>query len=96
MSGEAETNEAGPPEPTDTRRFIAGDDLWIARVAGEGLGGTGVIGTARFAVVQFFREAESAPRFSALLPSGRFRHLYESELVELLRAAKPLPPPPSS
>ncbi len=93
MSTEPGTDPGIPPEPVDTRRFAAGDDRWIARLAGEGLGGTGIIGTARFAVVHFFREGESAPRFSALLPAGRFEHIYNSELVELLRAARPLPPP---
>ncbi len=93
MSAEPETHDVNPPELTDTRRFTAGNDVWLARVAGEGLGGTGVFGTAHFAVVLFFREGERAPRFSALLPAGRFPDLYDSELVELLRAARPLPPP---
>ncbi len=95
MSTDPETHEPAPELP-DRRRFAAGNDVWIAQLAGEGLGGTGVLGLAHFALVQFFREGESAPRFSALLPAGRFPHLYDSELVELLRAAKPLPPPPSS
>ncbi len=92
MSTEPESDE-GAAELTDARRFAADDHAWIARLAGEGLGGTGAIGPARFAVVQFFREGERAPRFSALLPAGRFQHLYDSELLELLRAARPLPPP---
>ncbi len=95
MSSEPETPEPAPELP-DTRRFAAGSDVWLARVAGEGLGGAGVVGAARFAVVHFFREDESAPRYSALLPAGRFQHLYDSELVELLRAARPLPPPQRS
>ncbi len=96
MSSEPETPAATAPEPADARRFAAGQDVWIARLAGEGLGGTGVMATARFAIVHFFREGESAPSFSALLPAGRFPHLYDSELVELLRAAKPAPPPERS
>ncbi len=96
MSIEPEPSETGAPESNQARHFAAGNELWIARLAGKGLGGTGVIGTAPFALVHFFREGESAPRFSALLPAGRFEHVYDSELVELLRAAKPLPPPERS
>ncbi len=90
---EPEAPGASPPEDPSARRFTADDTVWIARLAGEGLGGTGVLGTARFAMVHFFREGEPAPRFGALLPAGRFADLYDSELVELLTAAKPLPPP---
>ncbi len=93
MSSAPETPPATPPEAEAERSFAAGDERWLARVAGDGRGGTGVIGTARFAVVHFVREGERFPRFSALLPAGRFGHLYDSELVELLRAARPLPPP---
>ncbi len=93
MSAEPETQAGTPEEIDDARHVAAGDERWVARLTGEGLGGTGVIGTARFAVVHFFLEGERAPRFSALLPAGRFPHLYDSELVELLRAARPLPPP---
>ena len=92
MSTEPDASPA-TPEPADARRFAVGDQPWLARVAGAALGGTGRLGTARFVVVHFFREGERAPRSGALLPAGRFEHLYDSELVELLRAAKPLPPP---
>ena len=82
-----------PPDDRAAREFTVDEHRWIARLAGEGLGGTGVVGTARFAVVHFFRDGERAPRFDALLPAGRFADLYDSELAELLAAARPLPPP---
>ncbi len=94
MSASEPTTPAdAQPEDPGARRFTVDDAVWIARLAGEGLGGTGVLGTARFAMVHFFRDGESAPRFGALLPAGRFSDLYDSELVKLLTAAKPLPLP---
>jgi len=84
-----------PPDDRAAREFTVGEHRWIARLVGEALGGTGAIGTARFAVLHFVREGERVPRFAALLPAGRFAHLYDSELAELLAAARPLPPPES-
>ncbi len=93
MSTQPDTPRPSSPEERPSRRFAVGDERWIARLAGEGLGGTGVIGTARFALVEFFREGEASPRSSALLAAGRFADLYDSELTELLAAARPVPPP---
>jgi len=93
MSTEPAPQQGAPPDGAATRRFTAGEQAWIARLAGETLGGTGMLGTVRIAVVDFFREDERAPRFQALLPTGDFEHLYDSELARLLASARPLPPP---
>lgn len=93
MNGTPETDQGTVPESQDGRPFTAAGVRWIAQLAGVGLGGTGRLGTASFAAIHFFQEGESAPRFEALLPRGRFQDLYESELAELLGAARALPPP---
>ncbi len=93
MSTQPDAPHPSSPAEGLTRRFAVGDQHWIARVAGEGLGGTGAIGPARFALVEFFREGEASPRSSTLLAAGRFADLYDGELAELLASARPLAPP---
>lgn len=82
-----------PGQHAPERAFQASGRTWVARVAGEGLGGTGRLATATFVIVHFLAEGEQAPRFEALLPRGRFDGLFDSELQELLARARPLPPP---
>jgi hypothetical protein len=70
---------------------------WSARVVGEVVGGTGARGSAYLAVVQFYPaggdagEGRGATPREALIPRGRFEYLYDEELIELFRAARPLP-----
>lgn len=79
-----------PLEPVGlARTFAVGDERWVARVAGAGLGGTGNLSSARFVIIRFCREGEDAARCEALLPAGHFEHLYDSELARLLATARP-------
>lgn len=85
-----------PPEETASpgeRRFTVDGRSWTARDAGEGLGGTGRLGIARFSLIHFVAEGETAPRYETLLPAGAFPHLFDAELARLLASARPLPPP---
>ncbi len=85
--------EAKPQEAQagdGARSFQVGDESWVARVAGTGLGGTGHLASARFVGVQFFRAGEAEPSFEALLPVGRFELLFDSELAQLLATARPI------
>ncbi len=93
MNATPDAPEGTVPEEPDTRAFTVAGVHWLGRLAGVGLGGTGRAGTAPFALIHVFQEGESAPRFEALVPPGRFHDLYDSELAELLGAARPLPPP---
>jgi hypothetical protein len=79
------------------RSFTLEGREWVARIAGEGVGGTGARGGAYLVAVQFHPagdgaegDREDSPR-EALLPRGRFELLYEEELRELFRTARPLP-----
>lgn len=75
------------------RRFTVDGETWIARVAGRaGVGTTGPVAGV-IAVVHFFRAEEpDAPVRQAYLVASRFEALYEEELLELFRSAKPIPP----
>ncbi len=71
------------------RTFHVDNVEWIARVTGEGSGGTGALGPAPFVAIRFFRSDEpSRPRREALLPRGAFENLYDTELVELFHRAR--------
>ncbi len=90
-----EANDTGlGAAPDGDRGFDAHGRSWTARVAGDGLGGTGKLGVARLSLVHFMAQGETAPRFEALIATGTFQRLYERELVDLLARAQPLPPPP--
>jgi hypothetical protein len=91
------------------RAFTVDGRDWVARIAGEGVGGTGARGGAYLVAIRFYPAHASARSGDeevareqgrrgaavreALLPRGRFRLLYDEELVELFRSAKPIPPP---
>ncbi len=72
------------------RTFRQGDETWVARVAGTGLGGTGRFASARFVSVRFFRAGAAAPSFEALIPAGALQDLFDSELARLLATARPI------
>lgn len=80
------------PEAGETgdRTFTVDGCSWTARLAGEGLGGTGRLGLAAIAIVQFFADGEDSPSREAIMPAGRFGSLFESELGALLARARPL------
>lgn len=73
------------------REFTVDGEVWLARLAGEGVGGTGTGAVAFLVAVRFYSAAapEQAVR-EVLIPRGRFEMLYDEELVELFRTARPL------
>ncbi len=89
MTDAADRPQEAPSDDAQ-RSFLSGDELWVARVAGAGLGGTGQFASARFVSVRFFRTGAAAPSFEALLPAGRFQDLFDSELAQLLASAQPI------
>lgn len=82
--------ERGAAPAQHERNLMVDGKEWSARVVGEVVGGTGARGSAYLAVVQFHPAGGDAPR-EALIPRGRFEYLYDEELIELFRAARPLP-----
>jgi hypothetical protein len=85
---EPQAPEVGPAG--GGRSFRVGEEAWVARVAGTGLGGTGHLASARMVIVRFFRAGDERPASEALLPAGRFDHLFDDELARLLASARPL------
>jgi hypothetical protein len=87
--------ERGTASSTERVFRVEGRE-WAARIAGEGVGGTGAHGGAYLVAVQF-RLAPgqedstrgAAPR-ETLLARGRFEMLYDEELVELFHTARPI------
>lgn len=87
-----QSDRPGDAVPGVHRTFTVDGEDWIARVAGEGTVGTGA--PAFLAVIWFYKAAEpDLPLKETLLPRGRLEQLHEMELQELLRIARPLPPP---
>lgn len=83
-----------PAVPPGERRFIANGEEWIARIAGEAMGGTGWAGGAHFVSIRFCRaDAPDVPLREVLTAGGRFDFLYDEELVDLLRRAVRIVPP---
>lgn len=89
------------PEHEGAVRFEADGEVWLARIAGKGAGGTGATGLGLVEAVHFMREAEpDTPAREALIERGRFADLFESELIELWRESRaivpaaPAAPPP--
>ena len=81
------------PNPRD-RSFVLDDVEWTAHIAGESAAGAGAGSAHAYLVaVQFTRKGDPYPSREALLPRGRFQHLFDDELRDLLRAARPIPPP---
>jgi hypothetical protein len=89
-----EPDAAGLPEPeaeSGPRAFRMGDETWLARPAGEGLYGTGRLGSARLAAVHFFRASEpERPVREALVSASAFRRLEGTELRALYEHATPI------
>jgi hypothetical protein len=84
------SSESGPA--IVEREFTVDGEEWLARIVGEGVGGTGAGAVAYLVAVRFYpagKPGEAARE--ALLPRGRFEMLYEEELIELFRTARPIP-----
>lgn len=95
----ADEPPSGPPrelprDATPSRTFEADGVAWQARLAGKGAWGTGSYGLGLVEAVHFAIAASPAvPLREALVPSGSFEYLFDSELVELLAGATPIEPP---
>ncbi|HET9984712.1 MAG TPA: hypothetical protein VFQ38_14040 [Longimicrobiales bacterium] len=91
----ASNGNAAPPEPSppEGRAFIHAGRPWIARLAGGGMAGTGRVGFGLIEAVHFFRDGAERPSFEALIPRGRFHELFDHELSQLLREARPIAAP---
>lgn len=81
----------------EQREFEADGQSWIAWTSGAGAYGTGVLGTAQVAAVHFGRpDAPEVPVLEALAPAGDFHALFDDELIQLLRSARPIVEPIAS
>lgn len=71
--------------PAPPRAFLARGVEWLARVAGQGTGGTGRVAIARVEAIRFARATEPE-RVAAevLVPCAKLDELYDDELAELL------------
>lgn len=82
-----------PPAPPPTRRLEVDGEPWIARVEGEGTIGHGRMARAGLVAVRFFREDDDKGTVrETYLPKALFDTLYDEELVELMRRARPIEP----
>lgn len=87
-------NAASPcPTLPEARAFTHAGRTWTARLAGNGMAGTGRLGFGLVQAVHFFRDGAEHPSFEALIPRGRFHGLFDDELRQLLRDARPIPAP---
>ena len=77
-------------EETVARAFTVDGRNWTARLAGQGLAGTGHLGLATIALVRFYQEGDETPRCEAIIAAGRFSELFEAELAALLASARPV------
>lgn len=83
-----------PRDATPPRTFAAEGVVWQARLAGKGAWGTGSYGLGLVEAIHFALAASpTVPLREALVPSGRFEYLFDSELVDLLAGATPIEPP---
>jgi hypothetical protein len=75
------------------RQFEHGGRCWIARLAGHGGLGTGVLGLGAIDAVHFLdAAAPDRPLREALIARGRFPLLFDAELRQLCDAARPIRP----
>jgi hypothetical protein len=80
-----------PEAEVGERAFRMGEETWLARPAGEGLYGTGRLGSARLAAVHFFRASEpERPVREALVSVSEFGRLDGTELSALYERATPI------
>jgi hypothetical protein len=75
----------------DARQFVHENVRWVAWLSGRSAWGTGAYGLGLVEAVHFgHADSPTVPLYEALLARGRFECLYDSELIELLRGAKPI------
>lgn len=90
-SGHLVTSRTAEPPPAPSREFTLDDEGWIARLTGEGYGGTGEFSPGFFVAIRFYRTGSpDDPVREVLAPRGRFETLYDDELRELFARARPL------
>jgi hypothetical protein len=87
-----EDTAAAPAEAeVGERAFEVNEEVWLARLAGVGLYGTGRLGSARLVAVHFFRASEpEEPVREALVPASDFRRLEPAELRVVFERATPI------
>jgi hypothetical protein len=79
------------PDPDEVLGFQVDGEIWLAKLAGKGAGGTGPYGLGLFDAVHFARpDAPDRPLREALLARGRFAHLFGEELRALFRDSRPI------
>lgn len=82
------------PDPDEVLGFEVDGQIWLAKLAGKGAGGTGSYGLGLFDAVHFARaEAPERPLREALLARGRFAHLFGEELRALFVDSRPIVEP---
>lgn len=80
-----------PHADVTPRSFECDGVVWEARLAGEGVWGTGNYALGLVEAIHFATAvAPDVPLREVLVPRGRFATLYDSELVELFAAATPI------
>lgn len=73
------------------RDVVCDGVAWIAWVSGAGAYGSGAQALGHIEAVHFARQtAPEVPVLEALLPRGAFDGLFDTELVALLRSARPV------
>lgn len=94
--GRGDTPPPAPPHELThneacERQFVHEGNEWIARLGGRGACGTGSYGLGLVEAIHFCAAAEPArPLREALIARGRFESLYDTELADLLRTARPI------
>jgi hypothetical protein len=98
--GRGDSPPPAPPhglrhEPQVEHQFEYEGRTWVARPGGTGACGTGSYGLGLVEAVHFYDATEPArPLREALIARGAFGGLFETELIRLLRTARPVPPAP--
>jgi hypothetical protein len=81
-------------DPDLMHAFEVAGEVWIAKLAGKGAGGTGAYGLGMLDAVHFCREpSPDVPVAEALVARGRFAHLFDDELRELFARARAITQP---
>jgi hypothetical protein len=80
-----------PRAAVEARQFMHENVCWVSWLSGRSAWGTGAYGLGLVEAVHFAHaDSPTTPLYEALLARSRFEWLYDSELVELLRSAKPI------
>lgn len=94
--GRGDTPPPAPPHELSqqlppARQFEHEGRMWIARLAGKAAFGTGSYGLGLVEAVHFCTADEpERPLREALIACGGFESLYDTELADLLKTARPI------